>query len=93
MCGSREYVETLSEKEREDIVLMINIDSVLAGDYHYLYGGNVNEHGKVDRAEAVVKAYDIAKSLDWQYNYRQRGISIIHTRQGKKEATMPLSMI
>lgn len=63
MCGSREYVETLSEKEREDIVLMINIDSVLAGDYHYLYGGNVNEHGKVDRAEAVVKAYDIAKKL------------------------------
>ena len=50
MCGSREYVKTLSEKEREDIVLMINIDSVLAGDYHYLYGGNVNEHGKVDRA-------------------------------------------
>ena len=48
MYGSRAYVESLSEKERENIILMINIDTVLAGDYLYLYGGKVNDNGTVD---------------------------------------------
>lgn len=63
MYGSREYVESLSEKERNNIVLMINIDSVLAGDYLYLYGGKVNDNGTVDNTEAVLKAYGIAQEL------------------------------
>ena len=63
MCGSREYVKTLSEKERENIILMINIDTVLAGDYLYLYGGKGNDNGTVDNTEAVFKAYEIVKEI------------------------------
>lgn len=63
MYGSRAYVESLSEKERENIILMINIDTVLAGDYLYLYGGKVNDNGTVDNTEAVFKAYEIVKEI------------------------------
>lgn len=62
--GSREYVNSLTEKEKENIVLMINIDSILAGDNLYLYGGSVNDKGAVEDAEAVNKAYEIAKKAD-----------------------------
>ena len=60
MCGSRAYVERLSQKEKENIILMINIDSVLAGDYLYLYGGHISEDGDVDRTEAVIKTAELA---------------------------------
>lgn len=63
MYGSRAYVESLSENERENIILMINIDTVLAGDYLYLYGGKVNDNGTVDNTEAVFKAYEIVKEI------------------------------
>lgn len=59
--GSREYVNSLTEKEKGNTVLMINIDSILAGDNLYLYGGSINDKGAVENAEAVKKAYDIAK--------------------------------
>ena len=42
---------------------MINIDTVLAGDYLYLYGGKVNDNGTVDNTEAVFKAYEIVKEI------------------------------
>lgn len=61
MHGSGEYVNSLTEKEKDNIVLMINIDSILAGDNLYLYGGSVNDKGVVEDAEAVKKAYEIAK--------------------------------
>ena len=60
LCGSREYVRSLSEWEKEHIVLMINADSILAGDHLYLYGGRVNGSGEVENAEAVLKAAEIA---------------------------------
>lgn len=63
MLGSRAYVENLSEKEKENIVLMINVDTILAGDYLYMYGGKVSENGSVDQDEAVLKAYEIVKEM------------------------------
>ena len=48
MHGSREYVNSLTEKEKDNIVLMINIDSILAGDNLYLYGGSINDKGVVE---------------------------------------------
>ena len=45
---------------KEHIVLMINADSILAGDHLYLYGGRVNGSGEVENAEAVLKAAEIA---------------------------------
>lgn len=64
MHGSGEYVNSLTEKEKDNIVLMINIDSILAGDNLYLYGGSVNDKGVVEDAEAVKKAYEIAKKAN-----------------------------
>lgn len=62
MQGSREYVNSLTEKD--NIVLMINIDSILAGDNLYLYGGSINDKGVVEDVEAVNKAYEIAKKAN-----------------------------
>jgi len=73
MCGSRAYVESLSEKEKKNIVLMINIDSVLAGDYLYMYGGRINESGGVDNAEAVIKAAEIAKEIGLEIKLPPKG--------------------
>lgn len=61
--GSKAYVESLSEKEKKNIVLMINVDSVLAGDYLYIYGGHINENQSVDKTEAVFKAEEIAQEM------------------------------
>lgn len=60
MCGSRAYVEQLSKKDKENIVLMINIDSVLAGDHMYIYGGRINPDGKIVDTEPVMRAAEIA---------------------------------
>ncbi len=63
MNGSRTYVEKLSQEEKENLLFMINVDSVLAGDIPYLYGGTVGEDGKVEDTWAVEAAYEIAQKL------------------------------
>ena len=63
MRGSSAYVKALSENEIENIVLMINVDSVLAGDYLYIYGGHIDEQGNVNNTEAVLKAAETAKNI------------------------------
>ena len=41
----------MSAEEIANTVLMINLDSILAGTYRYIYGGIVNEQtGEVDQA-------------------------------------------
>lgn len=71
--GSREYVNSLTEKEKDNIVLMINIDSILAGDNLYLYGGSINDKGVVEDAEAVNKAYEIAKKANLPMQLTPKG--------------------
>ena len=68
MHGSKEYVNSLTKKEKDNIVLMINIDSILAGDNLYLYGGRINDKGVVKDVEAVNKAFEIAKRQIYQCN-------------------------
>ena len=63
MNGSRAYVEALSQEEKENLLFMVNVDSVLAGDILYLYGGTVGEDGDVANTWAVEGAYEIAKRL------------------------------
>ena len=49
--GSKAYAGSMSEEEIANTVLMINLDSILAGTYRYVYGGVVNgETGAVDQA-------------------------------------------
>ena len=57
--GSKAYVNQMSEKEKQDTVLMINLDSVLAGTYPYAYGGKV-EAGKVVDTWAVDQAMQLS---------------------------------
>ena len=86
MCGSRAFVESLSEKEKEDIVLMINIDSVLAGDYLYMYGGTINESGGVENVEAVIKAAEIAKEIGLDIHLPPEGNSDYPYPTGQKRS-------
>lgn len=41
MLGSRAYVQSLTQAQRDDILLMINVDTVAAGDYVYVWGEDI----------------------------------------------------
>jgi Zn-dependent M28 family amino/carboxypeptidase len=43
--GSEHYVRTMSDEEVDETILMVNLDSLVAGDYAYVYG-NEGEKGK-----------------------------------------------
>ena len=73
MHGSKEYVNSLTKKEKDNIVLMINIDSILAGDNLYLYGGRINDEGVVKDVEAVNKAFEIAKKANLPMQLTPKG--------------------
>ncbi|RDY22505.1 M20/M25/M40 family metallo-hydrolase, partial [Romboutsia maritimum] len=63
--GSKAYVESMTQKEKNNLVYMVNIDSILAGTYSYLYSGNFNEKTKkVENAWPVDQAMELAKSLN-----------------------------
>lgn len=61
------------KKEKDNIVLMINIDSILAGDNLYLYGGRINDKGVVKDVEAVNKAFEIAKKANLPMQLTPKG--------------------
>lgn len=63
MCGSTAYVESLSKSEKDNILFMINIDTVFAGDTCYLYGGSIEQDNTVTNDWAVQKTYQIAQNL------------------------------
>ncbi len=61
--GSRVYLNSLSDAEKENIVFMVNLDSVIGGDTCYLYGGALQNDGTVTDTEAVLKAYEYVENL------------------------------
>lgn len=63
VLGSRVYINALSEKEKQDILFMVNVDTVLAGDICYLYGGAIQSDGTVANDWAVMRAYEAAQEL------------------------------
>ncbi|MBR6898630.1 MAG: M28 family peptidase [Lachnospiraceae bacterium] len=60
--GSIAYVRDLEEHERS-ILCMINLDSICAGDYMYIYGGHPEADGSVSRTWAALQALDAADAL------------------------------
>lgn len=53
--GSKYYVSQMSEAEKKNTVAMINLDSLIAGDYMYVYGDQ-GEQGKLrDLALKIAK--------------------------------------
>lgn len=61
--GSQYYVDSLSEEERQNILCMINIDTIGAGDFMYLYGGGLDQSGQAVRTWVVEQALDIAGNM------------------------------
>lgn len=62
--GSKAYADAMTEKEIAKTVYMINMDSLLAGTYRYVYSGNYNaETGKVDDAWPALQALELSDAL------------------------------
>jgi Zn-dependent M28 family amino/carboxypeptidase len=60
--GSQYYVDSLQEGAKS-VALMINVDSILAGDKEYLFGGTVQKDGSVKNRWALDQAVEIADEL------------------------------
>lgn len=62
--GSTFYAKNMTESEIESTKYMINMDSLVCGDYCYLYGGVQDDKTKtVSKTEAYDNAMDLAESL------------------------------
>ena len=61
--GSPHYVNAMSSKERGDILLMVNLDCVMAGDRPYLFGGRYVANGLVVDTWAAERAKQKADEL------------------------------
>lgn len=76
LYGSKAYVAAMTEEEKANTLYMINMDSLVCGDYCYLYGGVQNDDTKTvtgteayDNAMALAKAAGLAfKSNPWTWD-------------------------
>lgn len=59
--GSKYFVNHLNETERENILFVVNIDSILVGDKPYVYSGVVDKDGKVVGTEYLPVIQELAK--------------------------------
>lgn len=74
--GSGAYAESMSETEIANTLYMINMDSLVCGDYCYLYGGvqdnatkTVNQTGAYDNAMAIANKMGLSfKSNPWTWD-------------------------
>lgn len=66
--GSTAYANAMSEEEIANTLYMINMDSLICGDYCYLYGGvQDDETLTVTQTEAYDNAIEVAKSLGIEF--------------------------
>lgn len=76
MYGSLAFVAAMSEEEIADTLYMINMDSLVCGDYCYLYGGvqddetkTVSATGAYDNAMQVAETIGLSfKSNPWTWD-------------------------
>lgn len=63
--GSKAYVEKMTQEEKNNTLYMVNMDSILAGTFSYMYSGNYNEAtDKVENTWPIQQAMEIAKDLN-----------------------------
>lgn len=86
MYGSRFYVDQLSQKERDAILLMINVDCVVGGDIPYIYGGSVGEKEEVRNTWLVEYAYQLAQELELEIQLPPKGNSDYPFPTGQKRS-------
>ncbi len=78
--GSRAYVSNMTQEDIENTICMINIDSVLAGTYRYMYSGDATRdvNGEVIvenswpfyQAMAISEQFDLGmRSNDTEFNF------------------------
>ncbi len=65
--GSSYYANNMTQKEIDNTLYMINIDSLVCGDFTYLYGGDQQEDLTVTKTEAFENAMKVAKSLNLEF--------------------------
>lgn len=70
--GSSYYVSKLSDKEKEQIAFVLNVDSVLAGDYCYVSSGGIEDDVVVNN-QLSLQAYEAAKELDLDITLPNQG--------------------
>ncbi len=58
--GSKYYVSQMTDKEKKNTVAMINLDSLIAGDFLYVYGDQGNKGKLRDLALDIAKKQKIA---------------------------------
>lgn len=64
LYGSKAYAAAMSEEEIENTIYMINMDSLICGDYCYIYGGvQDDENETVNLTCAYDNAMEVAQSL------------------------------
>lgn len=61
--GSRHYINSLSDKAKENILFMINIDSVIGSDILTMSGGAPQNDGTVKDDWAVLQAFEFVENL------------------------------
>lgn len=68
--GSSYYAANMTKEEIDNTLFMINIDSILAGDNEYLYGGKKSGSGKITGYLPLEKIEQLAKEngLNMQRN-------------------------
>lgn len=66
--GSEAYANAMTEQEVANTLYMINMDSLVCGDYTYLYGGVQNDDTQtVTETEAFDNAMAVAESLGLEF--------------------------
>ena len=68
LYGAKSYAAGLTDEEKANTLYMINIDSIVCGDYCYLYGGvQDNTNKTVNKTEAYDNATAVAKTLGLEF--------------------------
>lgn len=70
--GSSYYVSKLSTKNKEQIAFILNIDSVLAGDYSYVSSGGIKNNIVINNQLSLL-AYESAKELGLDITLPEEG--------------------
>ncbi len=68
LYGSTAYANDMSEEEIDNTLYMINMDSLVCGDYCYLYGGEQDDEAQtVKNTEAFENAMAVADTLGLEF--------------------------
>lgn len=73
MEGSQYYVKSLSQEEQDKILCMVNVDTVLAGDYRYVLGGVTQYDGTTAQTEFLQRVYHLAQERDLDVHLNETG--------------------